>query len=399
MQRKEFYAYVDKFKGIYSGRNLLEICTIAKQETDLTWQELADYLDMGKSKSALKSWYYRQLKVNNSEEHIKMVKDQPTDIPEYSDEQEFVDQYKVITQNRDILNSYRKMIRDSARIDSFKDYLKECISELPKLPNFPYSIKVRTIGTEAVALLSDLHMGVNCDNFYNKYNLEVAIERLNKWTDNVLHYCDIMNVNKFHILNLGDMIHGLIHTSARVEQQFDVVSQIINAAELIAKALNKLSQAPIEILYRSCTDNHSRAVADLHSHIEQENFHRLIDWYLEERLAGTSIKFVNDNLDKSMGLFELENGKLVGFAHGHHDSINVSFQNFIGATKKFVDYICLGHYHCEKVKSFQGSTIIVNGSIVGTEQYANSKRLYSDPSQLLLIFDGNNRLNISINLK
>ena len=214
-----------------------------------------------------------------------------------------------------------------------------------------------------------------------------------------MHYCDIMNVKKLHILNLGDMIHGLIHTSARVEQQFDVVSQIINAAELIAKALNKLSQAPIEILYRSCTDNHSRAVADLHSHIEQENFHRLIDWYLEERLAGTSIKFVNDNLDKSMGLFELENGKLLGFAHGHHDSINVSFQNFVGATKKFVDYICLGHYHCEKVKSFQGSTIIVNGSIVGTEQYANSKRLYSDPSQLLLIFDGNNRLNISINLK
>jgi len=397
MNVNEFFKYVDKFEGNYSDEILFEICDKAKKETDLTWKELNDYLNINKSTNALKKWYYRAKDKNQN--NIKIVKDQSTDIPQYDNEQEFVDQYKIITQNRDIMNSYRKMIRETSRIEALRDYIKECVNELPKLPNFPYSIKVRTTGTEAVALLSDLHMGVNCDNFYNKYNLEVAIERLNRWTDNVLHYCDIMNVKKLHILNLGDMIHGLIHTSARVEQQFDVVSQIINAAELIAKALNKLSQAPIEILYRSCTDNHSRAVADLHSHIEQENFHRLIDWYLEERLAGTSIKFVNDNLDKSMGLFELENGKLLGFAHGHHDSINVSFQNFVGATKKFVDYICLGHYHCEKVKSFQGSTIIVNGSIVGTEQYANSKRLYSDPSQLLLIFDGNNRLNISINLK
>ena len=52
----------------------------------------------------------------------------------------------------------------------------------------------------------------------------------------------------------------------------------------------------------------------------------------------------------------------------------------------------------EKTKTFNGLKVIVNGSIVGTEQYALSKRLFSEPSQTLLIFNGNNLINVSINL-
>ena len=59
----------------------------------------------------------------------------------------------------------------------------------------------------------------------------------------------------------------------------------------------------------------------------------------------------------------------------------------------------LGHYHSEKAKSFQGAKVFVNGSIVGTEQYALSKRLFSNPSQTLLIFKENSLNNISIDLK
>ena len=93
-----------------------------------------------------------------------------------------------------------------------------------------------------------------------------------------------------------------------------------------------------------------------------------IDWYLEERLKGTKIKFIHDNLDYGLGLFKLENGKYIGFAHGHQDNINTVLQNFLGATKQFVDYICIGHIHNLKQKSFQNCQVYANGSIVvGTD--------------------------------
>ena len=42
--------------------------------------------------------------------------------------------------------------------------------------------------------------------------------------------------------------------------------------------------------------------------------------------------------------------------------------------------------------------IIINGSIVGTEQYANSIRAYSRPSQTLLVFDNDNLIIHKIDL-
>ena len=45
-----------------------------------------------------------------------------------------------------------------------------------------------------------------------------------------------------------------------------------------------------------------------------------------------------------------------------------------------------------------GAKVIVNGSVCGTEQYAFSKRLFGDPEQTLMIFDGINVIDYHINL-
>jgi hypothetical protein len=197
---------------------------------------------------------------------------------------------------------------------------------------------------------------------------------------------------------MGDMIHGIIHTNARIEVGLVVTEQIMKAAELIAQALNRLQESAPEVIYRSVVDNHSRAMANKEEHIEKENFNKIIDWFVEERLKHTKIKFIHDNLDDGLGTFTLINGKTVVFAHGHQDSINNVFQNFIGATNKFVDFALLSHYHNEKVKAYQGLRVFVNGSIVGTEQYALSKRYFNKPSQKLLVFEGNDIIDISIEL-
>ena len=413
LNKTEFYQYVDSFKGNYDEVALL---SIGKKFRELpvkqrNWKELVNYLGINKSADAFRIWVYRNEAMAedliNERESIaedatmKFVKNQKEDIAEDDDEKSFRDDYKIITKNRDILNAYRKTIRDEARIEVLRDAIKETVGQLNELPQMDqFNLINRPLSkVEAVALLSDLHIGVTCNNFYNTYNVDIAKKRLEHWADMVIRYCRYNEVERLNILNLGDLIHGLIHISARLEEQYDVVQQIMIASELLANALNKLTELNCEIIYRSVTDNHSRAVANLHEHIEKENFYKLIDWYLQERLKGTSIQFVNDNLDDSLGMFELLNGKKFAFAHGHLENINQIVQNWIGGTRQFIDYIAVGHFHCEKAKSFQGTKVYVNGSIVGTEQYALGKRLFSKPSQTFLIFDElDNELNISINL-
>jgi len=400
---KEFYDFVDSFNGNYTELDLLAIGCKFRQlpVKQRNWNELVDYLDIDRSGNAFRQWIYRNEDVFNSS--MKPVTPKTENTTEDTTNSSFKEEYKILTKNRDVLNAYRKSIRDEARIEVMQEVIKNSVAQLNALPKMHCDTTLEAVANadiEAVALLSDLHIGVDCNNFYNKYNTSIATDRLERWADSIVHYCLQNDVTRLNVLNLGDLIHGLIHVSGRLEQQYDVVEQIMIASELVANALNKLTKLPCEIIYRSVTDNHSRAVANIKEHIEKENFGKLIDWYLEERLKNTKIKFVNDNIDDSLGIFTLLNGKNFAFAHGHLEDYNKSFQNLVGATRQFIDYIAMGHYHSEKMKTFQGCKVYVNGSIVGTEQYALSKRLFSKPCQTLLIFDNTgNEINISINLE
>jgi hypothetical protein len=413
MNKEEFYKKLDTYKDEKGEYSEIALLCIGKEFRKLpvkqrNWKELISHLGINKSPDSFRQWIYK-----NEDLVEELVSEITTDttnqianasITNESDEEvemsSYANEYKMLTRNRDVLNSYRRLLRDEARIDSLKDCIKEVVKDLKVLPELKNQFDdLVTTNNEAVMLLSDLHIGVDCDNFYNKYNSTIAAARLDKYVNDTVAYCKLMNIRRLNVLNLGDMIHGLIHTTSRIEQEFDVVTQIIIASELLAKALNKLQYAAPEVIYRSVTDNHSRSIANLKENIENENFYRLIDWYVEERLKDSKIIFDKKaNLDPSFVYFELLNGQTACAAHGHLDNINTSVQNFSGLTHTFVDNIFLAHYHEEKVKNFRSATVFVNGSIVGPEQYAISKRLVGVASQKLIIYCESSRIDISIKL-
>lgn len=313
---------------------------------------------------------------------------------------EFKNKYSSQYKEREWVNAYRRLIREDVRIDNLKDEIKLVVDKLNALPTItPKEINLdpNLSKTEAVLLFSDLHIGVDCDNYYNKYNLEIAQERVNKLLTDVTYYCYLNNVQKLNVLNLGDLIHGVIHTSSRIEQEMDVVEQVMYAAEILSQFLNELTRLGIEITYRSVSDNHSRVIADKNQHIEKEQFSRLIDWYVAERLKNTSVQMIESSIDFGVGKFKVFD-KTIMFAHGHQGNKNSSFQEFIGLTREWVDYICLAHYHSPAIKDYQGCKIIINGSIVGSEQYAFSRHLFTKPSQKLLIFQENSSNIIDIDI-
>lgn len=410
MTREEFNAYIESLHrepGTYTDEEIFAIGVVHKSllHTDKNWTGLAEKLGLEKSGEALRNWIrYRQIEKNSLPQGTRIVSEKTLEELTLDDVSHTIEEktralYVQQTKTRDTLNYYRRMMREEARVDLFKQGLLDAIGQLDKLPIIDLPKKEASPEKrEAILMFSDMHIGVDCNNFYNRYSTEIAILRVSKLVDRTIKHCVANKIDRLTVINMGDMIHGIIHTNARLEVGLDVTEQIIKASEIISQALNKLQVCAPEVLYRSVVDNHSRALANKSEHIEKENFNKIIDWFVEERLKDSKIKFMHDNLDDGLGIFTLLNGKTVVFAHGHQDSINTVFQNFIGATNKFVDYALLSHFHSEKMKAYQGLRVFINGSIVGTEQYALSKRLFNKPSQKLLVFEDDDVLDISIDL-
>ena len=49
--------------------------------------------------------------------------------------------------------------------------------------------------------------------------------------------------------------------------------------------------------------------------------------------------------------------------------------------------VLLGHYHHFYSEESNDMNVVVNGSIVGCDPYANKLRLKSEPMQVLIVFD------------
>lgn len=358
-------------------------------KAERSWSKVANMINWTGSGESLRCFVLRRLK-----EKDMILSNEETD-ENIAKKKALL--YRERQQVRDEWSTYHRMMREDARIETLKETIKDSAKRLEPFRKSSYK-GPKTYDVEAIAMISDLHIGVEFEDFCNKYNLDIAKARVSKLVDDIKRYCSLHKVRRLNVVNLGDLISGLIHTTIRLEQEFDVIDQVMNASEILAGILYELQDVAPEVIYRSCTDNHSRAVANKNEAVEKENFYRLIDWYVEERLKNTSIKFVNDNLSKEIGKFELLNGKKVMFAHGHNDNTNKVFQSFIGATEEYIHYALLGHYHCEKVKNYQNMRVFINGSIVGTDDYAATKRLYTKPSQMLLVFDRDNVIHYSINL-
>lgn len=390
---EELQQYIDSFhkeKGTYTMDELMRIGVEFKKlpRKQRNWEALHQLLGVY---NITPDCYRKRVERYIRNNDIELVEESELETPALPEEtsnykEAFVEKQKI----RDWYNAFRRDMREETRIENLKDEIRSAADKFSKFDFKKCINPVVCEGTEAVVLLSDLHIGVDCDNYYNRFNVDIAAERLSKLAENVKYYCELNAVETLHILNLGDLINGIIHTNARIEAQMDVAEQIMCAGELISTFLADILEAAPHITYRSVFDNHSRAIANKNEHIEKEQFSRVIDWFIAERLDGSGIEFLGNEIDGGIGRFKLKSGKTLMFCHGHNDGRNSSYQNFIGLTQEWVDYICMAHYHNSAAKEFQGCRVFINGSVVGTESYAFGRRLFSKPSQKILIFNTSN---------
>lgn len=267
-----------------------------------------------------------------------------------------------------------------------------------------------TYGTsEAVIVLSDWHYGMTANNVFNTYNTEICRKRLLHIVSEAKHRILLHSCRKLHIVVLGDLIHGAIHTSARVASEELVCDQIMQASEMLAQTVLELNRCVQETDVYITYGNHARTVQNKGDNLHRDNMERLVPWWLKERILAEESR-----LGKSLNIEimpESENeflyldvcGYGICASHGDLDSVKNSprlltalFQKQYG---RDISYILLGDQHHRESFDEVGVTALLCGSLCGTDDYANEKRLFSVPSQLLLIMNKEDGLDAEYRLK
>lgn len=299
---------------------------------------------------------------------------------------------KMFDQRREL----NKIERDIARQEYIDSKLIEAAESLSETVGPLFGEAMYDDGdienSEAVLVFSDWHYGMVVENVFNKYDTDICKERVQAVVNNAINRIRIHKCNALHLILLGDAFHGAIHTSVRVASEELVVDQIMQVSEIIAQAINALSMFVPNVYVYTTYGNHGRVVSNKKDNIHKDNLERIVGWWLKQRLkdnervtmmpdSGTEFVFVNAC------------GHDICAVHGDLDSVRTSPRLlttlFFKEYQKNIECIILGDKHHRESFEELGVVSMICGALCGSDDYANEKRLFSKPNQLLLIFDEN----------
>lgn len=364
---------------------IFDILEKVKGRSDMDWVEIRDAYNLDCHPDTL-----RKASVG-----IKMAADAGCLDFDKTDVDDYAEIYIAKKQFYDQRREYNKLLAEEARQRHVEEELIRCAEKLNRekiLTHVHYKENVWVVHErEAVLFLADWHFGIHSDNVWNKYSPEIAdarIQRLMEDTARKLHEND---VNKLHIVIMGDMISGAIHNSIRVQCNETAVDQLMQVSERLAELISELANS-VSCTKVYCTyGNHARTVANLGDSIHADNLERIIPFWLKQRMKNRDDIHINE--DNAYELLRIcACGHEIAAVHGDLDAgknnsmltMSVLYEKNFG---RKMEYLVMGHFHKRYSDENLGIEQIGVGSLCGTDEYAKNKRLFSKPSQTLLIFD------------
>jgi hypothetical protein len=290
---------------------------------------------------------------------------------------------------QDQRREYFNLLRESARLDHIKEHIEKVALDICKQKPLEWEFVHKTNNSkEGVLLISDFHFGLEIENFLNTYNKEEFLKRINRLTMKTIEHGRFHGIKTLHVVNLNDLISGIIHVTVRIANTEDVIEQTQFIAEILAEVLCKFANEFEEVKFYSVLDNHSRVTPNKKEAIDSESFARFIPWYLKPRLKDISnISIIENELDGSIGIIDVC-GYTCFAVHGHQDSVKTATSDLAMMIKKFPDYVFLSHYHHSQEDEIHSCEVIVNSSLCGTDEFAKRLRRTSKPAQKFMVFNG-----------
>lgn len=241
-------------------------------------------------------------------------------------------------------------------------------------------------------LWSDLHFGVDVDPrevLKSEFNWTIASRRMARLVQQAaLWKPEHREETELQIVLNGDILHGVIHLSeANIK---DIQEQIWGASAILTKAIGFLAQHFGRIRVLCLPGNHDRigyrsserAIAQRWNSHSHSVYLALKCWFKDAKHVTFDVPMAG------LGHYELPGGQIVLATHGDTEpaisNVGKSF-NVTKTTEAILrlnagdvlprdpDVVLYGHWHQPSMYMLpEGTVCIVNGSLIGSESYAQN---------------------------
>ena len=281
------------------------------------------------------------------------------------------------------------------RVQELEDLLdmKEQIENLSVKGKQIKEKKAGKSGTESVYVqaISDLHVGQVVKpervNHLNKYDVDISIDRIEDMFRGMVKMIkkeqQEATINSVLIHLGGDLINGNIHPEIVEENEIGLMEQVELSQRLISSGIEYLQNhlPGIEFNIVCSSGNHARVTKKVQPSNE---YAQSLEWLMYENLAKHHPE-VNWIIEKGYNTYVDVFGHTFRFHHGHFVKyyggvmgVGVPMQKAVAGWDKQLkaDFSVCGHFHTYKIDPSQ---YMINGSVVGFDEYAQSIKAGWEP--------------------
>lgn len=283
---------------------------------------------------------------------------------------------------------FNRQIRQEARKESYADMVKRIICEDVEPVNITVHYTLFNSQTDLLCHLTDIHTGIEINNWKNVFNEDVLKQRIEKYTSDIL---DIRGLHQSQdcYLVIGEILSGLIHNNLRLQNNMDLMEQFKYISELISAMLVRLANNFNHIYVYTTPGNHSRISPKKEDALDGENMDILLPFYLKARLQNIeNIDICDNTIEPEIAMFSIR-GNTIMSAHGHKDSPSNVVQNFTLMFGIKPSIVLLGHRHLNGLTTVYDTKVIESGCVSGEDQYATSIRKSNRPEQTVSVIGEN----------
>jgi predicted phosphodiesterase len=306
---------------------------------------------------------------------------------------EYVKEYK--EQNTKLKSSYQKQL-DISRVERknwryatrLSNALLEIDSELLRAVKqhkieFRTPNKVQRGESTGIIQLSDLHLNECVDIDFNKYNWEIASERIRKHILDSMIVFKSRNVNKVVIAMTGDMLNSDRRLDEVLCNATNRANALFLASELILKCIEELNYEGFDVSVTYVAGNESRIGEDIGitKLLASDNFDTMI-FHLLRNMCNDVVKFhtPHNPLENVISINDFN----ILLIHGHlgmSKDITTSVAKYVSKYSNIdtkIDFVMFGHIH----QALVSDKFARSGSTVGNNEYnINALNLHGKSSQ------------------
>ena len=372
---------------------------------DMTWPELAECIN--KELNDNPDEYVTDSVFRKKYALVRKFREDFGDATQSADAEELKELRRELEKERvkvrDERNEYRRLLREQARKESYMEQFIRSITEAADSHALEYEDNARFHGTitsdkDMIIPLSDVHAGIDINNFWNEYNEDVLKKRLNHYLDRIFEIQLTNGCQNAYVL-LSELISGSIHSTLRIENNQDLVDQFLMVCDYIADFIAALSYRFNEVNVYVAPGNHSRITPNIKESLDHENFDNLVIPFLGAKLQNfKNVTFHTNDIEQGIAMFAVR-GMNVAFVHGDKDTPDNVIDNLIQLTGIKWDLILLGHRHTNAYMTRSNVKVVQTGCLSGTDSFAISKRLNNYPEQTVLVIDEEEGLDCIYDVK